>query len=97
MKVAVDLPFSRKLELEADSIGLRLMAKACYDPRASIQMNSSLGQLQKNNSVAQSKYFSTHPPSAERIKALRYVDIDREADSFLLAAMIATTTDELGV
>lgn len=73
MKVAVDLPFSRKLELEADSIGLRLMAKACYDPRASIQMNASLGQLEKNNPAAQFKYFSTHPPSTERVKALRYV------------------------
>uniref|UniRef100_K3W615 Peptidase M48 domain-containing protein n=1 Tax=Globisporangium ultimum (strain ATCC 200006 / CBS 805.95 / DAOM BR144) TaxID=431595 RepID=K3W615_GLOUD len=71
VKVAVDLPFSRKLELEADSIGLRLMAKACYDPRASIQMNASLGQLEKKNPAAQFKYFSTHPPSAERVKALR--------------------------
>ncbi|KAG7399536.1 metalloendopeptidase [Phytophthora boehmeriae] len=66
--LAVDLPFSRKLELEADSIGLRLMARACYDPRASIQMNTSLGQLDKGN---QFKYFSTHPPSAERVQALR--------------------------
>ncbi|TDH73889.1 uncharacterized protein CCR75_002954 [Bremia lactucae] len=29
VKLAVDLPFSRKLELDADSIGLRLMAQAC--------------------------------------------------------------------
>lgn len=68
VKLAVDLPFSRKLELEADSIGLRLMARACYDPRASIQMNTSLGQLDKG---MQFKYFSTHPPSAERVQALR--------------------------
>ncbi|CAH0482960.1 unnamed protein product [Peronospora belbahrii] len=68
VKLAVDLPFSRKLELEADSIGLRLMAQACYDPRASIQMNTSLGQLDKGS---QFKYFSTHPPSAERVQALR--------------------------
>lgn len=69
VKLAVDLPFSRKLELEADSIGLRLMAQACYDPRASIQMNTSLGKLDKSS---QFKYFSTHPPSAERVQALRY-------------------------
>uniref|UniRef100_A0AAV1U563 Peptidase M48 domain-containing protein n=1 Tax=Peronospora matthiolae TaxID=2874970 RepID=A0AAV1U563_9STRA len=68
VKLAVDLPFSRKLELEADSIGLRLMAQACYDPRASIQMNTALGQLDKGS---QFKYFSTHPPSAERVQALR--------------------------
>lgn len=71
MKLAVDLPFSRKLELEADAIGLRLMAKACYDPRASIEMNAALGRLEARNPVAQTKYFSTHPPSAERIQALR--------------------------
>ncbi|KAL4168082.1 hypothetical protein KRP22_011486 [Phytophthora ramorum] len=68
VKLAVDLPFSRKLELEADSIGLRLMAQACYDPRASIQMNTSLGQIDKGS---QFKYFSTHPPSAERVQSLR--------------------------
>lgn len=74
MKVAVDLPFSRKLELEADSIGLRLMARACYDPRASLQMNAALGQLEKKNAAAAHlKYFSTHPPSAERVEALRCV------------------------
>ncbi|KAI9981315.1 hypothetical protein PInf_008973 [Phytophthora infestans] len=56
--VQVDLPFSRKLELEADSIGLRLMAQACYDPRASIQMNTSL-------------VLFDPPTSAERVQALR--------------------------
>jgi len=30
----LDLPNSRKQELEADVIGLRLAAKACYDPEA---------------------------------------------------------------
>ncbi|KAJ0390339.1 hypothetical protein P43SY_010597 [Pythium insidiosum] len=66
--LAVDLPFSRKLELEADSLGLRLMAKACYDPRASLQMNAALG---KANEIQVFKYFSTHPPSDERMQAVR--------------------------
>jgi predicted Zn-dependent protease len=30
------MPFSRKMETEADLIGLKLMAKACYDPHAAI-------------------------------------------------------------
>jgi hypothetical protein len=73
VKVAADLPFSRKLELEADAIGLRLMARACYDPRAAIQMNAALGALQEKHggSVGALKYFSTHPPSHERVEALR--------------------------
>jgi predicted Zn-dependent protease len=39
IKLAVDLPFSRKLETEADQIGLKMMAKACYDPRGSIHVS----------------------------------------------------------
>ncbi|GLE02903.1 hypothetical protein PINS_up011767 [Pythium insidiosum] len=66
--LAVDLPFSRKLELEADSLGLRLMAKACYDPRASLQMHAALGKLHERQPP---KYFSTHPPSEERMQAAR--------------------------
>lgn len=69
MKLAIDLPFSRKLEIEADAIGLRLMAQACYDPRDSIRMNQSLDQMLKHQSVP--KYISTHPPSHERINALK--------------------------
>ena len=71
VKLAVDLPFSRKLELEADAVGLRLMAKACYDPKASLQMNAALGRLDTQQQMAHMKYFSTHPPSKERISAIR--------------------------
>lgn len=77
MRVGVDLPFSRKLELEADAIGLQLMARACYDPRASVEMNTALGALETRG-AAQLKYFSTHPPSAERVQALRCVRLESD-------------------
>ncbi|KAG1676238.1 hypothetical protein FOA52_006455 [Chlamydomonas sp. UWO 241] len=37
------LPYSRQAEHEADAIGLRLMAAACYNPMAARTMLSKLG------------------------------------------------------
>lgn len=68
----LDLPNSRKQELEADVIGLRLSAKACYDPEASPEMFKRMGQLEK----AQGKrlnvdFLYTHPTSENRVKMLQ--------------------------
>lgn len=41
------LPHSRQAETEADLIGLRLMAHACFDPRASVTMLQKLGRLEQ--------------------------------------------------
>ena len=37
LQAFVGLPHSRKQELEADLIGLRLMSKACFDPEAVVR------------------------------------------------------------
>ncbi|CAK4647724.1 unnamed protein product [Aphanomyces euteiches] len=66
--LGVDLPYSRKYELEADAIGLELMAKACYDPRASPQMFADWDKKKLGQSL---KYFSTHPPNSERSTILQ--------------------------
>ncbi|ETV91056.1 hypothetical protein, variant 1 [Aphanomyces invadans] len=66
--LGVNLPFSRKHELEADAIGLDLMAKACFDPRASPQMFEDWEKQHLGSSLT---YFSTHPPNAERYTRLR--------------------------
>ncbi|DAZ97500.1 TPA: hypothetical protein N0F65_009768 [Lagenidium giganteum] len=85
VRLVIDLPFSRKLELEADRIGLRIMAKSCYDPRASIGVNLALGKLEQRGMLAHSKYFSTHPPSNERIESLECVEpCTREQSFFFL-------------
>jgi len=68
----LDLPNSRKQELEADVIGLRLSAKACYDPDAAPLMFTRMGQLEK----AQGKrlnvdFLYTHPTSENRVKMLQ--------------------------
>lgn len=60
-----ELPMSRRNEFEADRIGLFVMADACYDPRAAARVYGKLG------GADQSKYFSTHPPSSERVEQVR--------------------------
>ncbi|KAJ0782519.1 putative peptidase M48 [Helianthus annuus] len=39
------LPFSRRMEIEADYIGLLLMASAGYDPRVAPKVFEKLGQV----------------------------------------------------
>jgi len=68
----LDLPNSRKQELEADVIGLRLSANACYSPEAAPEMFNRMGQLEK----AQGKrlnvdFLYTHPTSENRVKMLQ--------------------------
>jgi len=43
VQLAANLPYSRKLESEADYIGLQLMAEACYDPAVSHRVFQRLG------------------------------------------------------
>lgn len=66
------LPYSRKLEREADTVGLRLMTDACYNPAESPKMFKRLADLQnkgaKESTVA--NMFSTHPMFSDRIRRL---------------------------
>ena len=43
-------PFSRKMEQEADYIGLLLMAKACYEPREAIELWKRMEHVDKSSS-----------------------------------------------
>ncbi|MEW5724362.1 MAG: M48 family metallopeptidase [Thermodesulfobacteriota bacterium] len=68
--VGVLLPYSRAHEYEADRIGLTLMAKAGYDPRAAV------GLWERMNKIAQEKgqppeFLSTHPAPANRIEEIK--------------------------
>ncbi len=64
----VMLPFSRSNESEADRIGLILMARAGYDPRAAIAFWKKFGGGESRSRLA--AWTSTHPGGAERIRDL---------------------------
>lgn len=55
-------PMSRKMESEADYIGLMLMAEACYDPREAIHFWRRMERVVKaGEAVEIPEWMSTHP------------------------------------
>jgi predicted Zn-dependent protease len=68
--VGIQLPFSRAHEREADEIGLLLMARAGYDPRAAVRVWERLAAESKRRPP---EFLSTHPDPEARIAHLREI------------------------
>jgi predicted Zn-dependent protease len=71
-KVAVELPYSRLQESEADHIGIVYMARAGYDPKEAVafwQRFSEFNQAQGGSSTL--SLLRTHPVDEVRIKQLQ--------------------------
>ena len=60
--------FSRDAEDEADSLGVRYMAAAGYDPKGMGDMFRVLLQRRKSRPGTVGQFFSTHPLTEERIQ-----------------------------
>ena len=68
MQYGVLMPFSRTQESEADEIGLELMARAGFDPRASVTLWQNMGRA--SSGQAPPEFMSTHPSHRTRISRL---------------------------
>lgn len=67
MQLMLHLPYSRKLEMEADEVGLQLIAKACYDIRESTVFWSAMAAHNElNDSIEMPQWLSTHPANETR-------------------------------
>jgi predicted Zn-dependent protease len=62
------LKFSRDDETEGDLVGLDLVARAGYDPRAGVTLWQKMGMLNKNSPP---QWLTTHPAGKNRIAAIR--------------------------
>jgi predicted Zn-dependent protease len=66
-QVGYVLPHSRKHELEADRIGIQLMAQAGYDPSEAPRFWKRFGE---SNSEKPTEWLSTHPSDQRRAEEL---------------------------
>ncbi|VFQ77561.1 unnamed protein product [Cuscuta campestris] len=73
----LNLPFTRRMEMEADYIGLLLMASAGYDPREAPKVYEKLGKI--GGQSALQDYLSTHPSGKKRAQLLSRAEVMEEA------------------
>ena len=66
-QMGVLLPYSRVHESEADLLGLDLMARAGFDPAASVTLWENMS---RNSGGGPSGFLSTHPSNSQRTQAL---------------------------
>jgi metalloendopeptidase OMA1, mitochondrial len=64
----LSMPNSRAQEMEADHIGLLIMAQSCYDPHSAIGLWTRMAEAEKG---APPQFLSTHPTSYNRRELIR--------------------------
>ncbi len=69
-QLGVVLPYSRKHESEADTIGIRFMARAGYDPAEAVRLWERMARV---GGERPPEFLSTHPDPKKRADALREV------------------------
>lgn len=65
--VLFQLPFSRKLETEADSVGLEMVSRACFDPRQASVFWRRMDKLAEEEQI---EWLSTHPSHKTRYQTI---------------------------
>ncbi len=67
--IGIILPYSRTQEYEADHLGIIFMAKAGYNPRASLKFWETFSKLSTNSNLQE--FFATHPAGEKRLNDLK--------------------------
>lgn len=67
LSLLMKLPNSRKMETEADHIGLLMMAESCFDPEAAVKL---WRRMAESGNHAPPQFISTHPSDRTRIETL---------------------------
>ncbi|XP_074641441.1 metalloendopeptidase OMA1, mitochondrial-like [Tubulanus polymorphus] len=73
VKYALEMPYSRAIEVEADEVGLQMAAKACFDVREAPVFWTMLDlytELHEENPVKIPEWLSTHPSHENRSETL---------------------------
>ena len=66
--LALSLPNSRTQEMEADHIGLLMMAESCYDPEAAVDLWTRMAQAEQ---MSPPQFLSTHPTNYNRRELIK--------------------------
>lgn len=66
-QLGLSLPYGRSQESEADTVGLRYMAAAGFQPQQSIELWKNMG---RESRAGPPQFLSTHPSGENRIKDL---------------------------
>ncbi len=81
--------YSRSDELQADHYGLTLMSQAGYDPHATVDMMTKLGNMDPGPDSRADKAFLDHPKPSDRVAhLLGYPELDRPAPGARIAQAI---------
>lgn len=85
-QIGLLMPFGRTQESEADVVGLQYMARAGFDPRASIELWQNMAAA---GGPAPPEFLSTHPSYETRVN-----DLQGQMDSALAAYQAARAKGE---
>lgn len=66
-EIGLNLPYDRKQEIQADTLGLELLSRSGFDPRASLQLWKNMSN---QNKAEPPQFLSTHPSTDARLDGM---------------------------